>query len=162
MKIKIIPLAALSLLALVSFSALSAEPPSSDEIAVKKAADQFYHALNTLFEGEVGEMKDVWSHADDVTYMGPVGGFRVGWKQVSVDWEAQAANKLGGHVEATEMQLTVGRDLALVHNYEKGENKGPNGESQTVLIRATNVFRKENGAWKMIGHHTDLLPFLAK
>jgi ketosteroid isomerase-like protein len=31
-----------------------------------------------------------------------------------------------------------------------------------VSIRATNLFRKENGAWKMIGHHTDLLPFLEK
>jgi hypothetical protein len=29
-----------------------------------------------------------------------------------------------------------------------------------VSIRATNLFRKESGAWKMIGHHTDLLPFL--
>jgi len=28
-----------------------------------------------------------------------------------------------------------------------------------VSIRATNVFRKEGGQWKMIGHHTDLLPF---
>ncbi len=28
-----------------------------------------------------------------------------------------------------------------------------------VSLRATNVFSKENGAWKMIGHHTDMLPF---
>jgi ketosteroid isomerase-like protein len=37
-----------------------------------------------------------------------------------------------------------------------------NGQPQTVTIRATNIFRRENGQWKMIGHHTDLLTFLAK
>jgi hypothetical protein len=30
----------------------------------------------------------------------------------------------------------------------------------SVSIRATNLFRKEDGSWKMIGHQTDLLPFL--
>jgi hypothetical protein len=29
-------------------------------------------------------------------------------------------------------------------------------------IRATNIFRKEDGQWKMIGHHVDLLPQMAK
>jgi len=31
-----------------------------------------------------------------------------------------------------------------------------------VAIRATNVFRREAGAWKMVGHQTDLLPHLVK
>lgn len=70
--------------------------------------------------------------------------------------------KLGGKVEATDMRITVGRDIALTHNYENGENTNARGERQKVSIRATNVFRKEGGKWKMIGHHTDLLPYLAK
>ena len=36
------------------------------------------------------------------------------------------------------------------------------GRPLQVSIRATNIFRKEKGEWKMIGHHTDLLPFLDK
>ena len=107
-------------------------------------------------------MQAVWSHADDVTYMGPVGGFKKGWKAVLEDWNAQAAMKLGGSVKPEDMHITVGRDIALTHNWEKGQNVGPDGKPQQVSIRATNVFRKEGGAWKMIGHHTDLLPNLAK
>jgi ketosteroid isomerase-like protein len=42
---------------------------------------------------------------------------------------------------------------------EVGDNV-VDGKPQQVSIRATNTFRKENGQWKMIGHHTDLLPFL--
>ena len=43
-----------------------------------------------------------------------------------------------------------------------GNESGCRGNIVPVSIRATNIFRKENGAWKMIGHHTDLLPFLDK
>ena len=43
----------------------------NDDIAA--AAGGFYTALNALFEGDVAPMVDVWSHAEDVTYMGPDG-----------------------------------------------------------------------------------------
>jgi len=128
--------------------------------AVIKTAEQFYSALNAMFTGNLEPMKEVWSHADDVTYLGPDGSFRIGWTKVLKDWEMQAALKLGGEVSPKDMQVTVGRDLAVVSNYELGENIGPNGEPRYVEIRATNLFRKENGKWKMIGHHTDTLPFL--
>lgn len=131
-----------------------------DEIAA--AAAGFYAALNALFEGDLAPMVAVWSHADDVTYMGPDGGFQVGWKDVLADWEKQAAMKLGGRVDPDGMRITAGRELAVTHNYEKGENINTGGTSGSVLIRATNLFRKEDGAWKMIGHHTDKLSFLSK
>lgn len=131
-----------------------------DERAVRVAADQFYAALNAMLTGDPGPMEQVWSHGDDVTYMGPGGGFRVGWDAVLADWELPAAMNLGGEVHPEGMQVTVGRDLAVVSNLEIGENLGPAGEPQEVSIRATNVFRREGGAWKMIGHPTDLLPFI--
>jgi hypothetical protein len=31
-----------------------------------------------------------------------------------------------------------------------------------VKLRATNSYRMENGVWKMVGHHTDPLPYLSK
>lgn len=162
MKTRITVLTSLSILAVILLPTVTAVSAEKDEAAVRKAAGQFYKALNTLFKGDAGPMKEIWSHAEDVTYMGPVGGFQVGWSQVLASWEAQAALKLGGQVEATEMRITAGQDLAITHNYEKGENKGQDGKAQTVLIRATNIFRKEKGEWKMIGHHTDLLPHLVK
>jgi len=133
-----------------------------DKEGVRAAAEQFYSALNVMFTGDLRPMKEVWSHSDDVTYMGPGGGFRLGWKDVLADWETQAAMKLGGKVEPRDMRITVGRDLAIVSNYEIGHNVTADGKEQEVTIRATNLFRNENGRWTMIGHHTDILPFLQK
>jgi len=150
-------------LAVVGFIvAANLHAAQDDEKAVGEAAAQFYAALNTLFTGDAGPMKEVWSHEDDVTYMGPGGGFQIGWKQVLTNWEAQAAMKLGGQVKPDSMRITVGQDIAVISNYEIGENTNVEGKPQKVSIRATNLFRKENGKWKMIGHHTDLLPYLAK
>jgi ketosteroid isomerase-like protein len=130
------------------------------EKAVREAAAGFYSALNVLFTGNPDSMNEVWSHADDVTYMGPGGGFQVGWPQISENLKKQAAMKLGGRVEPAEMHLAVGQELAIVQNYEKGTNIDAQGKQQKVSIRATSIFRKEDGKWKMIGHHTDLLSYL--
>lgn len=151
-----------SMLLVVLFGAGPLVAGSADEEAVMGAVDEFYSALNRMFTGELEPMKEIWSHAADVTYMGPGGGLQVGWDQVLAVWEEQAAMKLGGRVEPSDLHVTIGRDLAVTSNYEIGENTGASGEPKKVSIRATNIFRKENGEWRMIGHHTDLLPYLAK
>ena len=133
---------------------------TNEQSDVKDAVEEFYAALNAMFTGELEPMTKIWSHAADVTYMGPAGGFRVGWDQVLGDWEAQAVMKLGGKVESADVRITIGTNIAVVHNYERGKNVDPQGVTQDVSIRATNIFRLEDGAWKMIGHHTDLLPAL--
>jgi ketosteroid isomerase-like protein len=133
-----------------------------DEKVVKEAVSQFYVALNEMFKGNIEPMKKVWSHAGDVTYMGPAGGIKIGWDQVLAEWQSQADMKLGGTVKPEDMKIYVGKDLAITVNYEKGENINAEGKPQEVSIRATNTFRKEDGKWKMIGHHTDILPFLQK
>ena len=138
-----------------------ARAAEADEQAVKQANAKFYAALNAMFEGETEPMIAVWSHAEDVTYMGPGGGMLVGWDAVSAKWESQAAIKLGGTIQPEKIHVNVGQDTAIVDCYEIGENF-VDGKPQKVSLRATNVFRKENGQWKMIGHHTDLLPFLAQ
>ena len=132
----------------------------SDTQAVTQATEEFYNSLNTLFTGDASPMNQLWSHSEDVTYMGPAGEILVGWPQVFAVWESQAALKLGGEVLPEEMHVTVGRDLAIVVCREVGNNLDAEGKPLQVSIRATNVFRRENGQWKMIGHHTDLLPFL--
>ena len=149
----------LAVAGLISPNAAQAAEP--DEKAVRQATDGFYAALNAMFIGNIEPMTAVWSHAEDVTYMGPDGKFLVGWDQVSANWKQQADMKLGGTVRPEATHTTVGQDIATVECYEVGNNI-VDGKAEKVLLRATNVFRKENEQWKMIGHHTDLLPFLAQ
>jgi ketosteroid isomerase-like protein len=120
--------------------------------ATRKAVDDFYKALNAMFAGDAGPMEKLWSRRPDVTYMGPDGGFRHGWIEIDADFAAAAARKLGGSVEAKDISIAVGRDIAVVGDTEIGNRNG-----RTNALRATNVFRLENGQWKMIAHHVDPL-----
>lgn len=150
-----------ALLVFLSFSN-SYSQSATDDDAVRKAVAGFYSALNAMFGGDVEPMAAVWSHADDVSYMGPEGGIIGGWEDVLAQWSEQAAMKLGGEVEPGELHVVIGESLAIVENEENGKNINTGQGTADVNIRATNIFRKEDGEWKMIGHHTDLLPFLAK
>jgi ketosteroid isomerase-like protein len=150
---------ALVIFSLVACVAAPVSATERDEFAVRQASASFYDALNKLFEGDASPMTAVWSHADDVTYMGPTGGIQFGWNEVLETWESQAAKRLGGSVHPEQLHFNIGDDIAVVGCNEVGENI-VDGKPQPVSIRATSIFRKENGEWKMIGHHTDLLPFL--
>ncbi len=136
---------------------------ADDEAAVRAAAQKFYAALNAgVFGGDLEPMKKIWSHAADVTYMGPFGGLQVGWDQVLLTWESQAAKKITGEIQAEDVHVQVGRDLAVTQCFEKGKNTDADGKTFDISIRATDIFRKEDGKWKMISHHTDLIPDLGK
>ena len=144
------------------FLGIAAPASANDKAAVLAANARFYAALNKVFTGDVAAIKAIWSHADDVTYMGPTGNFEHGWSAVLKEWEGQAKLKLGGRVEPADIRIVVEPSLAVVSNYEVGENTNAKGKVAQVKLRATNIFRKENGEWKMVGHHTDLLPYLSK
>lgn len=132
-----------------------------EKSAVKAAVTTFFEALNAMFTGDLAPMEAIWSHADDVTYMGPAGGYRVGWAEVRADWAEQAALQLGGQVKPAEIRITKADNLAVVRNYVKGENVDAAGNPLKVSLRATSLFRQEEGQWKLIALHTDLLPFLS-
>jgi ketosteroid isomerase-like protein len=130
--------------------------------AILTANAGFYAALNRLFVGDLAAMMNVWSHASDISYMGPTGQFEQGWEAVRKDWEGQAAMKLGGKVDPSEVHVIANQNLAVISCYEVGENTNAAGKVEKLKLRATSIFRKEDGLWKMVGHQTDKLPYLAK
>jgi ketosteroid isomerase-like protein len=131
----------------------------TNEQAVAAATAHFYTALNTMFTGDGRPMKDAWSRAKDITYMGPNGLYLIGWDKIEQEWNSQTANKLGGRVTPQQLHTVVGGDLAAITCIESGENI-VNGKKETVQIRSSTLFRKENGAWKVIGHQTDPLGYM--
>jgi ketosteroid isomerase-like protein len=145
-----------------SLFAASASAAGPDKNAVLAANAGFYKALNIMFTGNSAPMEAVWSHAEDVTYMGPTGDFDRGWASVQKNWRMQATMKLGGKVEPADMHVIFGQDIVVVSDYEQGENTNAKGKVAKVKLRATNIFRMEGGQWKMVGHHTDTLPYLSK
>ena len=127
---------------------------------LNQAIEQFYLAHNEIFVGNLAPMEEVWSHFDDVTYMSPIGGILVGWEATRDSWEKQAELKLQGHIDPVDMKIVESEDIGICYNYIRGTNHVVDGKEVHPNIRATTVYRKENGAWKVISHHTDLMQWL--
>lgn len=123
---------------------------------LEAATRAFYAALNDMLRGDVSPMLELWSHADDVTYMSPFGELLVGWEPIWASWQAQADQRLGGRVEPEELHHFASDTLGFVVGFERGSVE-IDGAATPVDIRATSMYRLENGSWAMIGHHTDPL-----
>ena len=132
--------------------------PTDDEAAVQAANRAWYVALNAMLNGNPAPFSDVYSHAKDVSYMSAEGGLRVGWDATWSDWQAQAGLARGGHVEEIENHTIVKGDMAVVQTVEKGVVNNLEGAAVEQVARETSVFRREDGKWKMVAHHADLLP----
>lgn len=136
--------------------------PTEDERAVRAAVEQWFVVLNAMLNGDPKPFADLYSHADDVTYMGAEGTYRTGWEATHADWQAQAQKSNGGTVEGADIHVVVGGNLAVAAHYTTGTVKQPNGKTAKTAVRETSVFRKEDGQWRMIAHHADGLPFWEK
>ena len=134
----------------------------TEETAVRKAVDQWFVVLNAMLNGDPKPLATLYSHADDVTYMGAEGTYRVGWQATYADWVAQAEKSGGGKVAGADIHIVVSGDMAMASHYTKGTVRTSDGKEAEAVVRETSVFRKENGEWRMIGHHADGLPFWEK
>jgi uncharacterized protein (TIGR02246 family) len=136
--------------------------PTEDETAVRAAVDQWFDVLNAMLNGDAEPLAALYSHKDDVTYMGAEGSYRIGWSAAFADWKAQAAKSSGGTVEGRDIHVVVAGDMATATHYTIGNVRNSEGEAAQTSVRETSVFRKEDGGWRMIGHHADPLPDLVK
>ena len=118
------------------------------------AQEAFYDALDAVFAGDPAPMRAIWSHADDVTQMGPMGDLIVGWAPIEAGWVAQAKIMEGGTVRPLDVRLFVSGDLGAAMGLERG-HVVIGGTTSGVAGRSTNLFRREGGVWRMIGHHVD-------
>ena len=127
---------------------------------LNQAVEKFYIAHNEIFEGKMDKMDEIWSHSGDVTYMSPIGGILVGWDEVRDSWQKQADLNLHGHVEPIDTHVMEGDEIGVCYNYIEGTNYIQDGREVHPNIRATTVYRKEAGGWKVVSHHTDIMHWL--
>jgi ketosteroid isomerase-like protein len=127
----------------------------SAEAGVREASERFYSALEAMANGDASSMADIWSHEDDVTTMHPIGGREEGWDAVRGSWEGVASASTDGTVTRSDQVFRVIGNSAYELCTESASMNFA-GEPVSLEGRATNVYRKEQGEWKVVHHHADL------
>jgi ketosteroid isomerase-like protein len=115
---------------------------------------ELHDAESALHDGDPNPRLAIWSTRDPVTVFGA-------WLTSTTSVETQALfhrleTKFSGNV-ASDFELVsadaVG-DLAYTIGYEHTTTH-VDGERRTYTLRATQLYRREGGAWKVFHRHAD-------
>ena len=129
----------------------------TDAAALLEANRAFYAALENR---DASEMEERWSHGEDVTCTHP-GWHRLdGWPDVARSWAAIFANSRAWRVHAADEHAFLSGELGVVLCIEVLQPAG--GQGEPARMQATNVFRLEQGRWRMIHHHASGMPDAAE
>jgi len=121
------------------------------------AIEQSHAALAGILKGDPSGYKELFSDREDVTLGNPFGPYAHGRKQVEDTLVRAASNYRDGAVTGVELTATyVSGDLACVVEVERGKAKVGGGQEVLPLaVRVTSLFRREDGAWKLVHRHAD-------
>lgn len=119
--------------------------------------DEYHRAGLEITNGNPDVYKTLYSHRDDVTLANPFGPTSRGWAQVSETVDRAAQHYRDGEVVGFEnISTVVTSDLAYVVEVESYRARvGGASELVPVSLRVTTVFRREDGAWKVVHRHAD-------
>ena len=132
------------------------------EDEIRQASEQFYAALNRTINGDSGSMMEVWSHGSDVTALHPLGGRETGWREVRASWEQVAQGFSDGQVSIEGLVVVpLSDEVAYTLGTEQGQAT-LGDERVGIDWRVTNIYRREEGEWKMVHHHTDVSPAMVE
>ena len=111
-------------------------------------------ANDHFLAGDAGPAKLQWSQAGDVTMCGGFGAFEQGWEQVGarLDWAATAFREGSSTIEM--LAMGVSGDLAYAVWIDRGQVRmAGRDEESPMVLRITQIYRREEGWWKVIHRH---------
>jgi ketosteroid isomerase-like protein len=105
--------------------------------------------------GESGPFLALWSRGDDVAILGALGSCVRGWERVRahllgasrrLDWSTWAGETMASQVSG---------DLAYSVGLERMTR--PNEEPKERTLRVTQIYRREQGEWRVILRHANVV-----
>ena len=118
--------------------------------------EQYHLALGEFMKGDPEPVWKFHSHREDVTLANPRGGIAHGWEQVSKRMADVASGRREGDMSFEIIEKFVTPELACIVEMERAEAKfGASEEITSYALRATILFRPEDGTWKVAHRHAD-------
>jgi ketosteroid isomerase-like protein len=120
---------------------------------------QQVEAETAIHNGDAAPRLALWSRNDPVTLLGAkASGTGTGWDDVSAIFRSVAS----WFSDSTEYDFELvaagaSGDLAYTVGYEHNRVK-VNGQPRTYTLRATHVYRRESGQWRIVHRHADVPP----
>lgn len=153
------------LLALLLFAPLGSTrtqvgPKAAHDSSLLAFLPQWEGAQSRFINGDPTLWKQNASQGKDATIFGAFGGYETGWNEVGprYDWASSQFKQSGATQEIEYLNIGVSGDLGFTVSIERQEVRlSVQGNPTPRALRVTQVFRRENGAWKLLHRHADPL-----
>ena len=121
--------------------------------------EQFKRAGQEFVKGHQKPVQELFSHRDDVTLANPFGPPVRGWEQVAAAQDRGASVFRDGEIYDFEtVAKYVTPELACILWKERTNAKVGGAEEVTPCdLRVTMTLRPEEGTWKVVHRHADLI-----
>jgi len=124
---------------------------------VDELIEQFHLAQGEVVKGNPEPVKRLYSHREDVTLANPYGPPVRGWEKVAEVTERATSKFRDGEIVGFEIiERHVTPELAYDVEIERAKVKvGGREDVAPLALRATMIFRPEDGEWKVVHWHAD-------
>ena len=122
----------------------------AERAAVRAANLAFYQAFEAL---DLAAMERLWARDGSASCLHPGWPLCAGWDEVRASWATIFANTATMRFEIADERIDARGELAWVVCVERIRSTGPAGDAMVGAVIATNVFRLDGGAWKLVHHH---------
>ncbi len=124
---------------------------------IDELIEQFHLAQGEVVKGNPEPAKRLFSHREEVTIANPLSPPVRGWERVAEVTDRAVSQFRDGEMVGFEIiERHVTPELAYVVEIERAKSKV--GEREDIIpyaLRATMIFRPEDGEWKIVHRHAD-------
>lgn len=115
--------------------------------------------LREFHNGDPGLREQLWSHQDPVTLFGAAMRVKSGWAEISEGFRSLASRWSDCTTQDVEIVAAgVSGDLAYTVVFEHSALSIDGVPAEPYTLRVTQVYRRENGEWRVVHRHGDSLP----
>jgi ketosteroid isomerase-like protein len=132
------------------------EQESSSMRELRRFVDRCHAAITEQSQGHPQPFLELWSHADDATTMAAIGGYQVGFDAVRELLTAASKTQHFDGWRAENVATVVDGNLAFTVELEHYADTDDR-EDKGMTLRATQIYRREDGQWRVIHRHGDIL-----
>jgi ketosteroid isomerase-like protein len=127
--------------------------------SVDAATARLHAAMAKVADGDVSEIKRLYSPSADATSFYGWGGYEIGEEAVSKRWDWAGQQFKGGTVRHENITTVVTPEMFYTTDIETFSNQRVAGVEGVTgwSNRVTHIFRREGGEWRLIHRHANRL-----
>ena len=122
------------------------------------ARERVRDALSAMGSGDPQPYIDCWADLPDVTLFGAWGPIERGYQALTKTFRWVGNRFTGGERVVEDTVAYASGDLAYTVGFERGDVSVDGGEPRPMTIRVTHLYRRVDGAWRLVHRHADFPP----